>query len=164
MLSSPRFCNFAPRRNRHRRGDHRLPEGPTPGFLQISHIFHRRVVDFCRKASVDRIALLYYDRDMRWIVVSRRKEFSGSSTRGIFRKIIFFSIFFYAASAHNLERMAMSRAEGSFDGGFEAVELLIRDERERRSCETAAMDKDPILDGRHMTMFLSPKPSKEGKK
>lgn len=30
--------------------------------------------------------------------------------------------------------------------------------------ETAAMDKDPILDGRHMTMFLSPKPSKEVKK
>ena len=34
MPSSPRFCNFAPRRNRHRRGDHWSPEGPTPGFLQ----------------------------------------------------------------------------------------------------------------------------------
>jgi len=30
--------------------------------------------------------------------------------------------------------------------------------------EMAAMDKEPKLDGRHMTMFLSPKPTKEIKK
>ena len=143
MLSSPRFCNFAPRRNGHRRDDHWSPEGPTLGFLQISCILHRRVVDFCRKASVDRIALLYYDRDMRWIVVSRRKEFSGSSPLDFCRKILFCTTLYSAALAPDLERMAMSRAEGSFDGGLEAVELLIWDERQCRSCETAAMPTTP---------------------
>ena len=145
MLSSPRFCNFAPRRNGHRRDDHRLPEGPTLGFLQISCILHRRVVDSCRKASVDRIALLYYDRDMRWIVVSRRKEFSGSSPLDFCRKILFCTIFYSAASAHDLERMAMARAKGSFDGGFEAVELLIRDEREGCAGEAAAVNSHGAL-------------------
>ena len=39
----------------------------------------------------------------------------------------------------------MARAEGSFDGDLEAVELLIRDERQCRSCEAAAVDADGSL-------------------
>ena len=30
--------------------------------------------------------------------------------------------------------------------------------------EVAVMDKDPKLDGRHMSIFLSPKPAKDAKK
>ena len=39
----------------------------------------------------------------------------------------------------------MSFAKGAFDAGFEAVELIIRHERERRSCEAAAMDTHRAL-------------------
>ena len=39
----------------------------------------------------------------------------------------------------------MARAEGSFDGGFEAVELVIRDEREGRAGEAAAVDAHRAL-------------------
>ena len=54
--------------------------------------------------------------------------------------ILFCTILYSAALAHDLERMAMSRAEGSFDGGLEAVELLIWDERQCRACEASAVD------------------------
>ena len=36
----------------------------------------------------------------------------------------------------------MTLAEGRFDGGFEAVEFVVRDERERRASEAAAVDAD----------------------
>ena len=41
--------------------------------------------------------------------------------------------------------MAATTTEGSFDGGLEAVELVIRDERQCRSCEAAAVDADGSL-------------------
>ena len=38
--------------------------------------------------------------------------------------------------------MAATTTEGSFDGGLEAVELVVRDEREGRAGEAAAVDAD----------------------
>ena len=44
----------------------------------------------------------------------------------------------------------MSFAKGSLDGGFEAVELVVRDERESRAGEAAVMDTDRSLTRQHL--------------